>query len=138
MGAVLPHISRRLLLVIVRPGCTACTLAEPSTATTMIIASYRFYAFCGEQLLVSGGESNIDPAKHAWAILAKLEAADDSSSGQMLKTGTRATCGLDPLIGKANSGPAKFFCVSSKIYYWVRAAGVTCWALGTAATCCVD
>jgi len=52
----------------------------------MIIASCRFYAFCGEQLLVSCGESNIDPAEHAWAILAKLEAADDSSSGQMLKT----------------------------------------------------
>jgi hypothetical protein len=41
-----------------------------------------FYAFCGEQLLVSCGESNIDPAKHAWAILGKLEVADHSSSGQ--------------------------------------------------------
>jgi hypothetical protein len=50
---------------------------------------------------VTFGASNIDPAKHAWAILAKLEAADDSSSGQMLKTGTRATCGLDPLNGKS-------------------------------------
>src|ERR1700738_4615409 len=73
-GAVLPHISRRLLLVIVRRV---------------------FYAFCGEQL-PAAARVNIDAAKHAWAILANLEAADDSSSGQMLKTGTRAACGLDP------------------------------------------
>jgi hypothetical protein len=26
---------------------------------------------------------------------------------------------------------AKFFCVLSKIFYWVCAAGVTCWELGT-------
>ncbi len=34
------------------------------------------YVFCGEQLLVSYlRSSNIDPAKHAWAILAKLVSA---------------------------------------------------------------
>jgi hypothetical protein len=34
------------------------------------------YVFCGEQLLVSYlRPSNIDPAKHAWAILAKLVSA---------------------------------------------------------------
>ena len=82
---MLPHISRRLLLVIVRPGARHARGAEPSTATTMIIASCRFHAFCEEQLLVSYGESNIDPARHAWAILAKSEAAADSASGQCSK-----------------------------------------------------
>src|SRR5580700_8088359 len=94
-GAVLPHISRRLLLVIVRRV---------------------FYAFCGEQL-PAAARVNIDAAKHAWAILANLEAADDSSSGQLLKTRTRATCGLDPLIGKANSRPANSFVFRRKFFY---------------------
>jgi hypothetical protein len=67
--------------------------------------------------LPAAARVNIDAAKHAWAILANLEAADDSSSGQLLKTRTRATCGLDPLIGKANSRPANSFVFRRKFFY---------------------
>jgi Transposase DDE domain group 1 len=43
------------------------------------------YVFCGEQLLVSYlRPSNIDPAKHAWAILAKLVRTSTANSPMVL------------------------------------------------------
>jgi len=62
-----------MILIVLTIECTGLQECRALSGLLLRLLLFTLYVFCGERLLVSYlRESNIDSAKHGWAILALL------------------------------------------------------------------